>query len=280
MVTSILAGLVGAEFVDSVIETAINLATSHGVPVTGITAVDAAKLRNVGPVPPGGGQAAKELREHRIRLTQESIEEAIARFVKRCEESGVEYQVKREEREAPYDFLASQSRYHDITVLSLRSIFEYDIHMAGDSDASVTLAKLISGGIHPILAVPQKYRPVKRVFVAYSGSMESAATLRRFLLLRPYAEVELCIATFEMEAQRSERLLANASEYCRKHGIEPETIHFPETARDHLLLEATRRKADLLVLGNSAKNLLLRRLFGETALRTIRESEIPLFLSQ
>ena len=280
MLTNVLVGLAGTEYADAVIETAVQLAVSHHVPVTAITAVDVHALRNVGPVPLGAAQAAQQLREHRMKLTHEAIDHAIATFQARCNELDVSYEVKREERESPYDFLASQARYHDLTVLSLRDIFHYDIRMSGDEDAGITLAKLIASGVRPILAVPAKYRQVKRVFVAYSGSIESAATLRRFLQLRLYDDIELCIGTFDMDEERGQRLLAHAANYCLGHGIKADTVYVPESARDHLLPEADRHNADLIVLGNSAKNLLLRRVFGETALRAIRESELPLFLSQ
>ncbi len=35
----------------------------------------------------------------------------------------------------------------------------------------------------------------------------------------------------------------------------------------------------LIVVGNSAKNLLLRRIFGETALQVIQNADRPLFLA-
>ena len=38
--------------------------------------------------------------------------------------------------------------------------------------------------------------------------------------------------------------------------------------------------ADLIVAGNSAKNLLMRKLFGETAIKLLRESTLPLYLAQ
>ncbi|MEM9657899.1 MAG: universal stress protein, partial [Planctomycetota bacterium] len=101
--------MAGTEYADAVVETAVSLAKRHQAPITAITAVDVRALRNVGPVPPGGGQAAKELREHRVKLTQESIEAAVRHFETRCREAEVDFQVEREEREDPYDFLASQS---------------------------------------------------------------------------------------------------------------------------------------------------------------------------
>ena len=39
-------------------------------------------------------------------------------------------------------------------------------------------------------------------------------------------------------------------------------------------------RGDLIVAGNSSKNLLLRKLFGETALKLLRESPLPLYLAQ
>jgi nucleotide-binding universal stress UspA family protein len=39
-------------------------------------------------------------------------------------------------------------------------------------------------------------------------------------------------------------------------------------------------ETDLIVIGNSAKSLMLRRIFGETALNTIQHSDVSLFLSQ
>lgn len=280
MLSSVLVGLVGTKYANAVVDTALEVAANNKAPVTAITAVDMKALQNVGPVPIGAGEAARELREHRIQVTHEAIETAIKHFEARCQELGIEYSVKQEEREEPYNFLISRSRYHDLTVLSLRGIFEYDIRSAEEADASVTLVRLITQGVRPILAVPAEHRPIKRVFCAYSGSIESAATLRRFIQLRPYQDFELCIATFEMDEARSQRLLHHASRYCQKNGIEPETVHVAKTAKEHLLEEAREQGADLIVLGNSAKNLLMRRVLGETALRAIRESEVPLFLSQ
>ena len=213
-------------------------------------------------------------------MSSERIEESIHRFLSAAKEAGVVCRVEREEKDDPFDFLISRSRYADLTVLSLRSIFEYDIRGPEDDDASITLVRLLSGGVRPILAVPKKIAPVKKVFAAYSGSIESAATLRRFLQIMPYNNIELRIATFEMDEQRSNRLLKQATRYCSGYNLQPETIHVPSKASDSLLDQAAEYQADLVVMGNSARNILLRRMLGETALRAIREAEVPLFLSQ
>jgi len=275
-----LLGLAGTRYSNAVVSSALDIAKEKNASITAVTALNLRALRNVGPTPIGGGQQARELREHRLEISRESVEAAIEHFEMCCKEAGIVYQIKKEERDDPFDFLISQSRYHDLTVLSLRGIFEYDSLQANESDASVTLIKLITSGVQPIVAVPPEPRQVKRVFVAYSGSVESASTLRRFLQLRPYKNIDLRIATFEMEEERSKHLLADAARYCKGYGIDAETVHIPKSAHDNLLDEATACDADIIVLGNSAKSLIVRKIFGETALKAIRESMLPVFLSQ
>jgi hypothetical protein len=59
-----------------------------------------------------------------------------------------------------------------------------------------------------------------------------------------------------------------------EHGVVPE----PRDALERLVSDGVR--PILAVAGNSAKNLILRRMFGETALQLLRESPLPLYLAQ
>ena len=58
----------------------------------------------------------------------------------------------------------------------------------------------------------------------------------------------------------------------------PESL--PGSPKHQLLSYAEEWGADLIVAGNSHKNLLLRRIFGETALNLITNADRPLFLGQ
>ena len=279
MIKRILVGLAGTSYTESSIRTALDIAQRHGAEITGVTAIDAASLRDVGPVPIGAGQEAKELREHRKDVTEENVEACIEMFSSSCKEAGVTHQVLREEREKPFDYLISQSRYHDLTVVGLQGIFEYGVPSGNYEDPALLLVNLLTEGLRPIIAVTREHRPVKRVLVAYSGSVESASTLKRFCQLQPVGEVELRLVTFG-KPERCQHLLEEASKYCRVHGYSVETQPTEGSAQGEVLKEADAWNADLIVMGNSAKNLLLRRVLGETALHAIRNSELPLFLAQ
>ncbi len=85
---------------------------------------------------------------------------------------------------------------------------------------------------------------------------------------------------FGGDAVAAARRLGKAAAYFAAHGRPVETDHASGDAAKELIPYAEAWNADLIVAGNSAKNLLLRRIFGETALQLLRESPLPLYLAQ
>jgi len=277
MIKRILLGLGGTTYTPVAIKRAVQLAQRFEAEITGVTVVDIKHLARVGPVPVGGGYAADKLRRNRILVTRERVEEAISNFEAACAESGIKYQIKREELEDPFNLMISLARYHDLMIFGLRSIFKYGISGEEPKD---TLARLISAGVRPIIAVSEEYRRIQKVMIAYSGSMESAKTMKRFIQLHPWPDVKLKIVTFQSSKDKAQSLLYDASEYCRAHGFTVEIESNPGAPRDFLLPLATLWQADMIVLGNSARNLQVKRLLGETALQILRNADRPLFLCQ
>jgi len=279
MIKRILVGLGGTGFTSVAIRRAVELAQIHEAQLTGVTVVDMERLRRVGPVPAGAAGAAHDLREHRMHVTRQRIEEAIGEFQGACSAAGVKHGVRQEQGDS-FHIMLSCARYHDLVVFGLRSIFDYGILGGADYEPSKLLASLLTGGVRPIVAVSEEYRPIRRILIAYSGSMESARTMRRFVQLRLWPDMTLRIVTFEYPLDKGERLCADAAEYCRAYGVEPETHYCPNSPKERLLPEAADWEADMIVMGNSARSLFSRKLFGETALHVIRNADRPLFLCQ
>jgi nucleotide-binding universal stress UspA family protein len=271
----ILVGLAGTPYTPVAIHTAVELAARHGAELTGVTVVDLDRLS--APVASTGDPVRAGLeREHRLRVTRERVAASVAEFEGAAREAGLAPRVLREVGD-PFDVLVAASRYHDATVLGVRGLFELDL---GASDPGKTLAKLLGGGVRPILAVGPAYRPVRRVLAAYSGSLESARTLRGWVQHRLWPGEELRLVTFQEDEAVGRSLLEDAAAYCRAHGLEPTGEWVRGDPRTGLLPYAEAWGADLLVLGNSAGTLVLRQFFGEVALRAMREAPIPLFLGQ
>jgi len=276
MVKRILVGLAGTPYSHVAIEHAVELARAQGAELAGVTVVDVGRLSSIGAAPIGAEEAGIELREHRLQVTAEHVEEVIAAFQKACAAASVPFQVHREEGDA-FKAMLSHSRYHDLTVCGLRSIFEY--YFVKEESTSL-LGRLVGGGVRPILAVAREARPIRRVLVAYNGSRASAKTLRHFIQLRPWPDLPVRIVVFGAVDEDPQQLLADAAAYCRAHGVDAQTDHVDASPTSELLPYAEQWQADLIVMGNSRRSFLMRQLFGDTALHVMQNSDRPLFLSQ
>ena len=275
MTKRILVALSGTPFTPSAIETALELGREHDAEVTGVTVIDVARLEDVGPVPLGGSAAALDLTEHRRHVTEERIEEQVSRFEAACAEQGTIHRVIRETGDAMEELMGLW-RYHDVTVVGLRGLFDYGIFR----DPHDKIIALLAKGVRPILAVAEKPRRVERVLIAYSGSMESAMAMKRFVQLHLWPNTTLGIAHFDRGEAASHRLVDDAVAYCRAHGFETEPLHWPGPTKGRLLPNAAGWGADMIVLGSSARHKLARLILGDTVHEVIRGAEIPLFLSQ
>lgn len=278
MIRKILLGLGGTPYTAVAIQRAVELARRFEAEITGVTVLDLERLTKVRLAQEETIPAAM----HRVVLTRDRIEETISAFESACDAEGIKHQVKQEENEASFDLMISLARYHDLMIFGLRSIFEYNVSVVDLSieEPKDTLARLIAAGVRPIIAVSDTFMPVRNVLIAYSGSMESAKTMKRFVQMRLWPDAKLKIVTFQRSEEKARQLLNDASEYCRAHGFHVEQESNPGPPKDLLLPLATQWQADMIVLGNSAGHLLTKRILGETALHIIRNADRPLFLCQ
>ena len=275
MIKRILVALSGTPYTPAAVRYAVELAKLHDAEVTGVTLVDPGRIADVGPVPLGGGSAAHELAEHRLHVTEEHVEEQIGGFESACRDVGTDHRVQRETGDT-LEELVSCWRYHDLTILGVRGLFDYGVL----HDPHSRIAELIASGVRPILAVAESYRPIRRVQIAYNGSMESAKAMKRFIQMRVWPEVEIGIFCIGLDDAAAATLLDDAAAFCRAHGYAAETASIPGDPREELLPYARTRDADLLVLGSTGRGKIAKLLLGDTAQEAMRHADIPLFLAR
>jgi nucleotide-binding universal stress UspA family protein len=187
----------------------------------------------------------------------------------------VPHRVERERGDA-LEQLTACWRYHDLTVVGLRGLFEYGILRNPDD----RIVRLILSGVRPIVAVAERHHPVQRVLIAFNGSMESAAAMKRFVQLRPWGDVSVEILCVGLEDDEAARALEDAAGYCRAHGLETRTTRIPGSPTDELLDHARAHGTDLVVMGATSHRKLVRLILGETVLHAMQHADIPLFLSR
>ena len=176
----------------------------------------------------------------------------------------------------PCSLLIDLSRYHDLVTFGVRGLLAF----GHPCESLGLLGPLVTGGVRPLLAVAPEYRPIRRVMIAYSGSRESAKTMRRFAQIDAWPDVAAEIATFKQPSDVAQRLLDDAAEYCKDHGFETRTQHSEAPPREGILQYAAEHDIDLIVMGYSVRSHLARRLMGETGLHVLRHTERSVFLSQ
>ena len=275
MLKRILVGLGGTPFSEITVRRSTELALAHNAELTGITVVDPAQWNAVGPVSAGSGALARQFRHDKIVNGSQSLKKAVHHFEQACKNAMLSYAVRHETGD-PFDLLIDHSRYHDLIVFGLRGLFDYGIV----AEPRAALTRLVEQGVRPLLASAPVYRPIKRALIAYSGSLEAARAMKQFVQMRLWPEIDLVIACFERKPQEAQNLLQDAAAYCRSHGYTVETQMRTKSAKDDLLACADGHNADLIVMGNSIRQLRLRHLLGDTMLHILRHADRPLFLSQ
>ncbi len=275
MLKRILVALSGTPYTPVAVRRAVDLAQRHDASLTGVTVVDIERLSDVGPVPIGGASKAHDLAEHRMAVTQERVETEIAGFERACTEASVPYVVDRERGDA-FELLLALWRYHDLTIIGLRGLFEYGV--VQNPDDHVT--KLIRHGVRPIIAVSPDYREVNRVLMAYDGSPQGAMAMKRFAQLHLWPEATIKLACFGFDDEVATPLLIDSTAYLRAHGYEPEAESMPGEATPGLLAHAQEWGADLVVMGATYRSRILKLVMGPTTHEALMHAGVPLFLSQ
>ncbi len=275
MIKRILVGLAGTTYTPVAIQRAVTLAQAHNAEVTGVTVLDRGRVRceGIGLVKAPSRDA---IRAERMEVAQSQIDQSVTAFETTCQAANIKHRVVAETDE-PFTRLVDLARYHDLMVFGLRSVFEYDF-LSGDPES--LLIRLVGAGVRPLIAVSEMYRSISRVMIAYSGSMESAKAMKRFVQMRLWPSAELKIVTFHLSDSKADELLRDAERYCRAHGFRVCHQSSPGDPQLMLMAAATLWQADMIVMGNSARSVMLRKALGDTLLGTLRDTRIPLFLAQ
>lgn len=275
MIKRILVELDKTPASNSVIKYAIELARAHGAVLTGITVMDIRKLGDAGWILPGTTYSVVQSYDERVARTEEEIQKKTHEFNAMCDAEGVAHRVEHETGD-PYPVMISKARYHDLFLVGLRSLFDY--HVVDEPEH--ILERLIREGVRPILAIPGRYRPVKRVLIAYSGSLHSAEAMKQFLQNRLWPGVVVRVVFFGKNSEEASQILCDGVSHCKAHGFSADAMHLPGDGPYALLEHAEEWDADLIVLGNTMRNVLMKEVFGNVTHYLIEHSRKALFLSQ
>ncbi len=269
MIKRILVPIPGASLGASAVDQIVWLATAHRARVTALVAVDETlKDRTPALV------AVTDMVSRGIRLCgfQDQAKRAVAELTEACQTRDISIEVDQRDAEL-VDAACAAWRYHDLLVFPRHGAFHADVC----PDPEAALVRMIVGRIGPIVSTAATPRPVRRVIVAYSGSHASAKSMKRFVQMNLCPGASVRIVTVGEDGFDGQRLLDDAADYCRAWGVDADTVLLDGPPATALLQHA--REFDLIVVGDSARSLLTRKVFGDVMLQVLRQPDQAVFFA-
>jgi len=257
---------------------AVDIAQRYDAEVTGLAVVD---MGSIEASSRGGGIGSMYLMEKvQANLTAEA--RTVARrltdaFRVAMKEHGVAFDVQVEEG-VPFERIVEDMKYHDLLVVGKEPHFFYS-HPEEKTD---TLVGVVKKTIGPTLVVPERYRPVNRVLIAYDASSASARAVRRLVHLQPFGtdlSVEILNIHGKGEREGSQLALQMAKSYMDAHGYSAHTssIHGSDPAYE-IVEYAKQYEADVVVAGAHSVSKIAKLAFGSTTASLLKNCPVPLFL--
>jgi len=278
MIKKILVALDADSDTPVAIRYAADIARRYAAEVTGLAVVD---MGSIEASSRGGGIGsmyfAEKIQENLTAEARSVARQLTKAFKEAMEEYGVAFDVQVEEG-VPFERIVEDMKYHDLLVVGKVPHFFY----SHPEEKTKTLVRVVKNSIGPTLVVPDAYRPVRRVLVAYDASNASARAMRRFVHLQPFG-TELTLEILNVhdkgENEGSQLALRIAKSYMDAHGYNTHVSSIQGTDPAKQIVEfAQQFEADIVVAGAHSVSKLTKLAFGSTTASLLEKSPVPLLV--
>lgn len=283
MIKRILVALDADEDTPVATNFAIRLGILNKARLTGLAVIDTSQMAV--DIAMAGVEAVSYTSDLQLKMMHDArivATRLAARFKVVAKGSGLEAEDRLLEG-VPYKEVIDEMNYHDLLVIGNESHFFYNRPQMDTG----TLDQVVKNGVSPVLVVGKDYREIKKVVFAYDGSAPAARAIQRFLQLKPYGK-QLALEILHIrpndssyEKNKSGRLIDRLFEYIRAYKFR----NIVQTSLTHtnpaegLMERLAINKADLVVMGAHSVSAIRRLTFGSTTHYMVKNSSVPLFLS-
>lgn len=130
----------------------------------------------------------------------------------------------------------------------------------------------------PVMVIPESFRVIESMGLAYDGSAPSRKALELSLMISEKANWPITIIIVSSDASRAAELSAQVEETIQQGSADCEVIISTGREVDEILKFIKEGSIELMVMGAYGHNRLRELLLGSTTSQVIRKSPIPVLL--
>ncbi len=277
MLKGILVGLDGSEYGPIATMLGIEWSKSTGATLVGLGVIDEPGITAPSPSPMISGTVREERDAALLEDAQRQTSQFLEQFSLTCAAAGVTYKVLQESGSPDQEIVEEAQRY-DLVILGRETFYHFETQEGADD----TLKTVVKACPRPVVVVPERLPSGNNIVIAYDGSAQSSRALQLFVLSGLPVKGEIHVVSIDENKIKAAKTADRAIEYLRTHGLEA-TPHrlSPTGSNSTLLLEQVKTlNAGLLVMGAFGESAWKTFVFGSTTRNLMRNSQVPLFISQ
>ena len=276
MIQRILTPLDPSAYTAAVLQYSCYIAKRENAEVTGVAVLDIPGIeKSFGPETAGGIYWAEQLKKHKLEDAQKHIDMLLKKFKTVCSEQGIKHSAA-EVQGSPSERIAMDSMFYDLLVMGQKTFY----HFETNPGPGEILHKVLKQTITPILAVPDHFREIKKVLIAFDGNMPTARALQRFAHLAIASDLDVQVVMSGKLEGEGRYYLKNARTYLHKYGVKKIQTHFTKEPIQEVLQGKYLKWADLVVCGVHSQNIIQKFFVGSLSQFLIEESNKAVFLAQ
>ena len=224
---------------------------------------------------PLGNEEYLEKEKLLLEKTRARIKKEIASFRRYCRNYNLSCDTKSFEGRPDF-VIGEESKYFDLIIVGMRNYF----HFETSTHPEKPLNQILDQTSTPILAVPEKHRPIKNVLIAYDGSLPSLRATQRFLYLMRGYDYEITLLVQDKCKEDANAKIEKMENYIAHHGVTDIKKVWTNKSLIKTFEEDFLENTDLVVCGMHAQNFIRKFFIGSFPKFLIDINIIPVFIGQ
>jgi nucleotide-binding universal stress UspA family protein len=274
---NILATVDGSAYSNTVLQQTIQLAQKFDALVRFLSIVDVRIFEwsvSIGadgfmPMMPATASYQREAQ----KILEEKAQEVLKACAREAEKAGIQF-VTQKISGSPVEVICEQARMVDLIVMGRRG--EYA--RWGHTLMGATLDGTVRQANKPVFVLPQQYRPIEKMLLAYDRSPQANHGLQIAADMASRYRCPLVVLAVDEDPGSGQRTIDEAEQYLRPYGLKTSARILGGKASEAILKACQAEKVDLVIMGVHGHARLWELLLGCTAEEVLRRIDLPLLL--